>query len=136
MNLMNLINTNICENIYGTSYTNNIDKINESNYVWYYDKNKLDKIGINPNGSRLLHDSMLYKLKKFKIINSVIQNLNTTQLVLKLDNKLEENKEDNLNNYFTDMIFSEKSCYIIFKYVELNNKMTFSHIVFNGKIFK
>lgn len=128
MNLTNLTNL--------TNYDCNAESIDLSNYKWYNDKNHLDKIGINSDGTKLMHDSMLYVLKKFRMINKIINSVNTIQLIFKLDNKLDELKPTTKQPYFTDLIFGEKSAYIIFKYVEINKKMTFSHIVFNGKIFK
>ena len=103
------------------------------NYKWYVDKNKIDKIGINNDGSELMHDSMLYKLKKFKKQNINIKNIRRTQLIYKLDNTNGYNTDNKKN--FTDLIFGEKSIYVIFEYIEKNKIMDFSHIVFNGKMF-
>lgn len=125
--------TNCCANLYGDTYDDNTET---SNYKWYNDTKKLDKIGISPDGSQLMHDSMLYTLKKFKKIEKVINNLNTIQLIYKLDNKTEVvDTSMTKYHYFTDLIFSEQSNYIVFKYVESEGKMLFSHIIFNGKMF-
>lgn len=136
--------TQNCYDLYG-DYFNKIDEQNElSNYTWYHDKNNADKIGINSDGSLLIHDNMIYKLKKFKIDTKQIKNINSKQLIFKLSNR--QNTEDNQNNQnnnnlqkeiiFTDLIFSEKSNYVIFIYLENNKSVfSFSHIIFNGKKF-
>lgn len=134
MNSNNLINLDNCQHISNHDYDENYENIETSNYTWYYDKFNIDKIGINPDGNQLMHDSMLFTLKKFRSINKSINGINTTQLIMKLDVRNGEGGQT--NKYFTDNIFGEKSAYIIFKYVEINKKLTFSHIVFNGKVFK
>ena len=112
-------------NLYGDVF----DDSNEiSNYKWYSDKTNLDKIGINPDGTILSHDDMIYKLTKFKIINQS----NEKFLIYKLSNQSEKLNE---KNYFTDLIFGEKSNYMIICYKSVNNIMKFSHIIFNGKKF-
>ena len=125
--------TNGCANLYGDTYDDNTEM---SNYKWYNDNKNLDKIGISPDGSQLTHDSMLYRLKKFKKIEKIINNVNTIQLTYKLDNKTEVvDTSSTKYQYFTDLIFSEQSNYITFKYIEFEGKMIFSHIIFNGKMF-
>jgi len=134
MNSANINNyTHDYANLYGESYD---DSIEIANYKWYNDNHKLDKIGINPDGTQLIHDSLLYTLKKFKKIEKKINNINTIQLIYKLDNKLNTiNTQNTKDQYFTDLIFGEKSNYVTFVYFSGLGKMTFSHIIFNGKMF-
>lgn len=117
--------------VYGENYDDNVEL---SNYTWYCDKNNVDNIGINKDGSQLIHDSMVFTLKKFRKIEKMVSNTNTIQLVYKLDNRNGDSGQT--QPYFSDLVFSEKSNYLIFKYVETNGNFKFTHIVFNGKIFK
>ena len=119
-------------------------EIENSNYKWFYDGKRLDKIGINPAGTMLMHDSMVFKLVQFRKISKKINNINTVQLLYKISNKYDNNagstfvkdKDAETNrSFFTDVIFHEQSSQIAFKYVEHNGNMKFSHIVFNGKTF-
>ncbi len=119
-----------CTDLYGNDYD---DEIELKKYTWYYDKSRLDKIGINHDGTKLMHDSMIYTLKKFRKIEKKIEGLDTMQLVYKLDDR--NGNSGQYQQYFTDLIFNERSNYIVYKYVEHDGKLTFTHIVFNGKQF-
>lgn len=115
------------------SYHN--DDLESSNYVWYFDKNKVDKIGIASNATHLVHDQILFRLKKYKIIQENINGVDTIQLLYKLDNN-PENNSNQPNPVFTDKLLNSRAVYIIFKYLKIDNKTTFTHIIFNGKQFK
>lgn len=111
------------------------DKLDIDNLKWFHDKYDVDKIGINPSGDELYHDSMLYTLAKFHKIDKKINGKNTIQLIYKISNQQSNHATDD-RVYFTDLLMHTQSNYLIYKYVEINNKMEFSHIVFNGKTFK
>ena len=100
------------------------------NYTWYNDNNNANKIGISSNCETLWHDNIIYTLKKFKKIEETVNDINIFSLVYKFDVRVGDSKQ--LQQYFTDGLFGERSNYVTLKYK--NSK--FSHIVFNGKEFK
>lgn len=131
--------------IYSSSY-NEFSTSEINNLQWYYDDKKMDKIGINFDGSELTHDIITYKLKQFRKLkesvnyienNKTIQ-INTIQLIYKLSLVFDDNDSNKINEKcFTDLMLHEKSSYVIFKYAEsFKGNMIFSHITFNGKTFK
>ena len=117
---------NLCNQFY-----NEQNEQNEiSNYQWYSDNSKLDQIGINSDCTILMHDNIIYNLVKFKMVDNIL----TKQLIYKLNNKL--NNKTNSKDFFTDLIFGEKSNYMIICYQKNSSGlMKFSHILFNGKKF-
>lgn len=130
-----------CTPITIPSYDDEYYNTEQDNLKWYYDLNKVDKIGFNSDGTEMTHDSMTFSLKSFRRIEEKILGKNTVQIIFKLSTRVSDKSAqintDKLNReYFGDLALHEKSNYVTFKYVEHKGKMTFTHIVFNGKEFK
>ena len=106
---------------------------NDDSYTWLYDTNRVDKIGISNDGNKIIHDSMVFTLEKFRRIEKKISDVNTIQLVYKLFTWVTPTER----SYFTDLTLHEKGQYIAFKYAENSEgQMRFAHITFNGKNFR
>ncbi len=101
------------------------------NYTWFYDKN--DKIGISTDGSKMIHDSIIFTLKKFRKITS---EKNQLQLIYELSGWNDPTSSVN-KKYFSDLTLHEKGNYLSFKYVEdSKGNMKFVYAIFNGRNFK
>lgn len=118
------------------SYMPQNDIDDTSNFTWFYDERKYDKIGISSDGTQVMHDSIVFTLKKFKKVEEVMNGRNTIQLIYNLSGWNASDKSTD-KSYFSDLTLHEKGTYLDFKYVE-NSKgeMVFVYITFNGRVFK
>ncbi len=116
--------------LFGNEYDEKSDLLR---YKWFYDKNKLDKVGINNDATLLIHDSMVYTMKRFRKIEQTIRGKKTIQLMYKLSNRL--SKDTDSNAFSVNTILNERSNYITFKYVEYKDEMIFTNLTYNGKPF-
>jgi hypothetical protein len=119
-------------------------------YTWFYKSSKTfefnnikkitysdDTIGINSSGDQLIHDSIIYNLEKFKVINKIesynfggsvgFKKVKTTYLIYKF-----AGDQPNL-------FYHERFSTIYFKYIGNNEDgtiMRFECIGFNGAEFR
>lgn len=122
---MNNINVENCDEL---------DYIKDDKYRWFYavapnlglsferfKKSNNDKIGISPDGKILMKDNMMYSLKKYKKLEK--NGINNTKKIILI--------------YCFDRQYNfrmhEKQNLISFYYFGKNEKMVFSHIIYEGK---